>query len=124
MPNHRPPWIQLYQASLKLPGSLASFRLLMKSHWFLRSGMGFGGCFCDLDAESSAALDPALPGVAQAAGIARELQAADEVALVPALGDGLRRLLLQSRCRIIGRPGSSFTRRRSSCRDRSRASGC
>lgn len=49
VPNHRPPWIQLYQASLLLPGSLASFRLLLKSRWFLRSGMGFGGCFCNLD---------------------------------------------------------------------------
>jgi pimeloyl-ACP methyl ester carboxylesterase len=49
MPNHRPPWIPLYQFSLKLPGSLASFRLLMKSRAFLRSGMGFGGCFCNLD---------------------------------------------------------------------------
>ncbi|HZP11349.1 MAG TPA: alpha/beta hydrolase [Nevskiaceae bacterium] len=49
VPNHRPPWIPLYQMSLRLPGSLAIFRQLMKSRAFRRSGMGFGGCFCNLD---------------------------------------------------------------------------
>lgn len=48
MPDHRPPWIPLYQALLALPGALASFRLLLRSRTFLRSGMGFGGCFTDL----------------------------------------------------------------------------
>ena len=40
MPGHRPPWIPLYQALLALPGSLAAFRLLMRSPAFLRSGHG------------------------------------------------------------------------------------
>lgn len=48
VPNHRPPWIPLYQFLMKLPGTQAAFGLLMCSQWFLRSGMGFGGCFCDL----------------------------------------------------------------------------
>ncbi len=48
VPNHRPPWIPLYQHLLALPGSLASFNLLMRSKLFLRSSMGFGGCFCVL----------------------------------------------------------------------------
>ena len=49
IPRHRPPWIPLYQALMRVPGSLAAFRLLLRSRAFLRSPMGFGGCFCDLD---------------------------------------------------------------------------
>ncbi len=49
IPGHRPPWIQLYQALMRLPGSPLLFRQLLRSDLFLRSGMGFGGCFCDLD---------------------------------------------------------------------------
>lgn len=48
MPNHRPPFIPLYQFLMKLPGTLASFGMLMRSRTFLRSSMGFGGCFHDL----------------------------------------------------------------------------
>lgn len=50
IPGHRPPWIPLYQWQFRhLPGTAAAFRLLLRSRAFLRSGMGFGGCFCDLD---------------------------------------------------------------------------
>jgi pimeloyl-ACP methyl ester carboxylesterase len=49
MPGHRPPWIPLYQFLMLLPGTLAAFSLLLRSRVFLRSGMGFGGCFVDLD---------------------------------------------------------------------------
>jgi len=49
IPHHRPPWIPLYQLLMTLPGAQAAFGVLMRSRWFLRSGMGFGGCFCDLD---------------------------------------------------------------------------
>ena len=49
IPGHRPPWIPLYQFLMGLPGTLAAFRVLLRSRAFLRSGMGFGGCFCDLD---------------------------------------------------------------------------
>jgi len=49
MPGHRPPWIRPYQWMARhLPGAAAGFRLLMGWTWFLRSPMGFGGCFCDL----------------------------------------------------------------------------
>jgi haloalkane dehalogenase len=48
IPGHRPPWIPLYQFLMTLPGAQASFGLLLRSRWFLRSGMGFGGCFSDL----------------------------------------------------------------------------
>jgi haloalkane dehalogenase len=48
MPGHRPPWIPLYQALMQLPGTLTSFGLLLRSRLYLRSGMGFGGCFNDL----------------------------------------------------------------------------
>src|SRR5690349_24264060 len=47
IPEHRPPWIQLYQMLMYLPGTLAGFKLLLRSRTFLRSGMGFGGCFND-----------------------------------------------------------------------------
>lgn len=48
MPNHRPPWIPLYQALMELPLTLAAFRLALRSRLYLRSAMGFGGCFSDL----------------------------------------------------------------------------
>jgi pimeloyl-ACP methyl ester carboxylesterase len=48
IPGHRPPWIPLYQALMRLPGTLQAFRLLLSSRAFLRSRMGFGGCFHDL----------------------------------------------------------------------------
>jgi len=49
IPGHRPPWIPLYQWLVRrAPGAGLSFRMLMRSSWFLRSGMGFGGCFHDL----------------------------------------------------------------------------
>jgi pimeloyl-ACP methyl ester carboxylesterase len=49
MPGHRPPWIPLYQRLAPLPGSGAVFRRLLASRRVLRSPMGFGGCFDDLD---------------------------------------------------------------------------
>jgi pimeloyl-ACP methyl ester carboxylesterase len=48
IPGHRPPWIPLYQALIRVPGALQAFRLLLSSRAFLRSPMGFGGCFVDL----------------------------------------------------------------------------
>ena len=48
MPHHRPPWVPLYQFLMRLPGALSAFDLLLRSRTFLRSGMGFGGCFTDL----------------------------------------------------------------------------
>jgi pimeloyl-ACP methyl ester carboxylesterase len=48
VPRHRPPWIPLYQQLIALPGSLAFFGTLLRMRPFVRSGMGFGGCFTDL----------------------------------------------------------------------------
>jgi pimeloyl-ACP methyl ester carboxylesterase len=50
IPGHRPPWIPFYQMLMrKLPGASAAFRVLLRSRMFLRSPMGFGGCFNDLN---------------------------------------------------------------------------
>ncbi len=49
MPGHRPPWIPLYQWLMRLPGAAFIFRLQLRLKWFVRSGMGFGGCFSNLD---------------------------------------------------------------------------
>jgi len=48
MPGHRPPWIPLYQFLMLLPGTLTAFGYLLRSSTFLRSPMGFGGCFTDM----------------------------------------------------------------------------
>jgi pimeloyl-ACP methyl ester carboxylesterase len=47
IPGHRPPFIELFQRSVSLPGSRASMRLLLRSRWLRRSALGFGGCFAD-----------------------------------------------------------------------------
>jgi len=46
IPGHRPPWIPLYQLLMQIPGATIPFSLLLRSSAFLRSGMGFGGCWC------------------------------------------------------------------------------
>jgi hypothetical protein len=38
----------LYQSVLRVPGAVTGFAVLLRSRTFLRSGMGFGGCFTDL----------------------------------------------------------------------------
>jgi pimeloyl-ACP methyl ester carboxylesterase len=48
IPNHRPPFIPLFQRLAPLPGNASAFRLLLRSRLFRRSAMGFGGCFVDL----------------------------------------------------------------------------
>lgn len=47
IPGHRPPWIPLYQRLAALPGSAASFRLLLARDWFRRSSLGFGAAYSD-----------------------------------------------------------------------------
>jgi pimeloyl-ACP methyl ester carboxylesterase len=49
IPGHRPPWIVEYQYAMKLPGAQLIFRQILKSRTFLRSPMGFGGCFSNLN---------------------------------------------------------------------------
>lgn len=41
IPNHRPPWIPLYQKMGTLPLVPAIIRLLLKQKWFIHSPMGF-----------------------------------------------------------------------------------
>jgi pimeloyl-ACP methyl ester carboxylesterase len=48
IPGHRPPWIPLYQFLMGLPGTPTVFSWLLQSDLYLRSAMGFGGCFVDL----------------------------------------------------------------------------
>lgn len=48
MPDHRPPWIPLYQHVLGLPGSLLIFRKLLAIRAFRESRMVFGGCFANV----------------------------------------------------------------------------
>src|SRR5262249_24320487 len=47
IPGHRPPWIQLYQKLMAVPGAELVLRGLRKSRTFVRSSAGFGGCFAD-----------------------------------------------------------------------------
>jgi len=47
IPGHRPPWIPLYQRLARLPGAGASFRRLLRSRLFLRSGAGFREFYTD-----------------------------------------------------------------------------
>jgi haloalkane dehalogenase len=47
IPGERPPWFPLYAKLMRLPGSHLIFRLLLSSKTFLKSMMGFGGCYAD-----------------------------------------------------------------------------
>lgn len=49
IPHHRPPFIQLFQRLMRLPGSSAIFRQLLRLPAFYRSPMGFRGCFVNLE---------------------------------------------------------------------------
>jgi pimeloyl-ACP methyl ester carboxylesterase len=49
IPGHRPPWIPIYQTLAGLPGAGGPFGLLLRSRTYLRSPLGFGGCFFDRD---------------------------------------------------------------------------
>jgi pimeloyl-ACP methyl ester carboxylesterase len=48
IPQHRPPWIPMYQAMAHVPGFGAVIRQLLRSSPFRRSPLVFGGCFQDL----------------------------------------------------------------------------
>jgi haloalkane dehalogenase len=47
IPHERPPWFPLYARLMQLPGSASLFRLPLRSPLFLKSPMGFGGCYSD-----------------------------------------------------------------------------
>ena len=46
IPNHRPPWIELFQRTSD-PERTGAFKLLMRWRWFRHSSAAFGGCFHD-----------------------------------------------------------------------------
>jgi haloalkane dehalogenase len=48
IPKHRPPFVPLFRLMMFIPGTNFIMRLLLRSRWFLRSAMGFGGSFQDL----------------------------------------------------------------------------
>ena len=80
IPGHRPPWIPLYQLLMQIPGATIPFGLLLRSSTFLRSGMGFGGCFSDLsliEGEFDAhVIQPLLDSSDRMDGLARYLRGA------------------------------------------------
>ena len=47
IPGHRPPWIPLYGSLLAAPFTAHAFGVLLRSRTFVRSSLGFGGCFAD-----------------------------------------------------------------------------
>ncbi|MEM6709995.1 MAG: alpha/beta hydrolase [Pseudomonadota bacterium] len=47
IPDHRPPFIPMYQKLVRLPGSYSVMRALMKSRRFRHSAMAFGNSFFD-----------------------------------------------------------------------------
>jgi pimeloyl-ACP methyl ester carboxylesterase len=49
IPDHRPPWIVLYQTLTRILTGRMLFRAFLKSRTWRRSSMGFGGCFQNLD---------------------------------------------------------------------------
>ncbi len=102
IPYHRPPYIGLFQRLTALPGSRAAFRQLLSSRRFLRSSMGFGGCFHDLsliDGEfRDSFVQPLVSEPLRLDGAIRSLQGIDW-----ALVDALSRdhALIQSEVRFI-----------------------
>lgn len=81
IPGHRPPFIEMFQALTRLPGSVATFRLLLRSRAFAHSAMGFGGCFTDrslLDGDFRArTIDPLVASPERVAGVQRYLAGID-----------------------------------------------
>lgn len=90
MPNHRPPFVPLFQSTSGLPGSSATFRWLLARPLFRRSPMGFGGCFHDArhlgDAFVARYVTPLLASPARIEGVQRYLRGVDW-ALVDRLGE-------------------------------------
>ncbi len=48
IPDHRPPWIPMYQVLARVPGFGTVMRQLLRSRALRRSPLVFGGCFFDL----------------------------------------------------------------------------
>jgi haloalkane dehalogenase len=88
IPNHRPPWIELYQRRSD-PARTGGLRFLMGLRTFRRSGACFGGCFHDLgllDGEFHRLfVEPLLDSKYRLSGMIRYLQGIDW-----ALVDGMK----------------------------------
>jgi pimeloyl-ACP methyl ester carboxylesterase len=79
IPGHRPPWIPLYQALARLPGTAASFRLLLRSRAYVRSSLCLGEFFSDKrrfddPASVAAYVDPVVASARRADGMLRYLR--------------------------------------------------
>jgi len=81
IPGHRPPWIPLYRQLARLPGTGRVFPLLLRWRSYLRSPLGFGGCFSDaqrIDAAFEArVVDPLLASRQRVDGMLRYLRGID-----------------------------------------------
>jgi pimeloyl-ACP methyl ester carboxylesterase len=81
IPGHRPPWIPLYRHLAALPGASASFRLLLRSRAYLRSPMGFAGCYSDAsridDAFVARVVQPMIDSPRRQQGMLRYLRGID-----------------------------------------------
>ncbi len=95
IPGHRPPFIELFQKMMRLPGSGVLFRLLLRSPTFVASSMGFGGCFTDrsrLDADFYArTIQPLIDSPQRMAGIVSYLLGIDW-GIVDGLAEGHGRI--------------------------------
>lgn len=89
IPNERPPWFPLYARLMRLPGAAALFRLPLGSRLFLRSPMGFRGCYSDaswIDARFvSTYIQPLLDDPRRLEGAMRYLSIGLDFALIDAL---------------------------------------
>lgn len=81
IPGHRPPWIPLYRHLAALPGASRGFSLLLRSRTYLRSSLGFGGCYADRaridDAFIARVVAPVLAAPRRLAGMLRYLRGID-----------------------------------------------
>jgi pimeloyl-ACP methyl ester carboxylesterase len=81
IPGHRPPWIPLYRNLAALPGAGRVFPLLLRSRTYLRSPLGFGGCFSDVDHIDAAfvarVVEPLLTSRQRSDGMMRYLRGID-----------------------------------------------
>ena len=99
MPGHRPPWIPLYRHVAALPGAARGFALSMRLPIFLRSGLGFGGCFHDPARIDAAFVErvaaPMVRSPARIAGSLRYLRGIDW-AVIDGLTDTHRRIACET----------------------------
>ncbi len=81
IPGHRPPYIEMFQTATKLPGGMWLFQQMLRSRTFIRSALGFGGCFTDkslLDGDFRARIiEPLLRSRERIEGIIRYLWGID-----------------------------------------------